>query len=163
MDNHGSHLTLELLEFCEEKNILPFPFPSHMTDILQPLDGNPFQVFKLCFRKANSEVMRWGGVATDQADFLVFIPEIREKAFKRDTIIHAFRDRAICPGIPRLFLSPYVRRRRYTTSYNSSVVIQSHRRLSGRVIQRLLYPRSYLQQFEPLAEELESFLMLHRN
>lgn len=34
MDNYSSHLTLQFLEFCEEKNILPFPFPSHTTDIL---------------------------------------------------------------------------------------------------------------------------------
>ncbi|KAJ5873642.1 uncharacterized protein N7473_013201 [Penicillium subrubescens] len=39
-DNHGSHLTREWLEFCDEHGILCFPFPPHTTDILQPLDGN---------------------------------------------------------------------------------------------------------------------------
>jgi hypothetical protein len=45
-------------------------------------------------------------IATDKADFLAFIPEIREKAFKCDTIIHAFRDRGIYPWDPEIALAP---------------------------------------------------------
>lgn len=106
MDNHGSHLTLEFLEFCEERKIIVFPFPSHTIDILRPLDGNPVQVLQYYFRKRNNKVMRYGGIATDKADFLAFIPEIRKKAMKPETIIHLFCHRGIYPFNPEVVLKP---------------------------------------------------------
>ena len=41
-DNHSSHVTYEFIEFCLEKNIVLFFFPSHATHILQPLDVGVF-------------------------------------------------------------------------------------------------------------------------
>jgi hypothetical protein len=42
MDNHGSHLTADFIQFCIINDILLLLFPPHLTHILQPLDSVPF-------------------------------------------------------------------------------------------------------------------------
>lgn len=46
MDNHGSHETPEFIQLANDNHILPFPFPSHMTHCMQPLDVGIFQPYK---------------------------------------------------------------------------------------------------------------------
>lgn len=49
MDNHGSHLTFEFVNFCEDHQIIPYCFIPHTTHICQPLDDVPFQVLNIIF------------------------------------------------------------------------------------------------------------------
>lgn len=81
--------------------------------------------------------MRYGGTVTDKADFLAFIPEIREKAFKRDTIIHAFRDRGIYPWDPEIVLAPLREKAplcpelQFISGDPASEVVESHEKFIG--------------------------------
>ncbi|KAJ5873643.1 uncharacterized protein N7473_013202 [Penicillium subrubescens] len=52
--------------------------------------------------------MRWGGTATDKAGFLAFIPEVRNRTFTPETIIHSFRDRGIWPFNPSIVVDPLI-------------------------------------------------------
>lgn len=45
-DGHGSHLTLEFLQICEDNRIIPFRFLPHTTHLCQPVDGKPFLSFE---------------------------------------------------------------------------------------------------------------------
>ena len=46
MDSHISHTTLEFVLRATEMNIHPYPFPSHLTHVMQPLDVGVFQPYK---------------------------------------------------------------------------------------------------------------------
>ena len=105
MDNHGSHLTRDFIEFCAGVDIILFPFPPHTTHFLQPLDGKPFLALKHYFRQSNTQISRWGFSAADKASFLEEMPKIRENAFKSRTIRNSFKERGLWPLDPEKILS----------------------------------------------------------
>jgi DDE superfamily endonuclease len=45
-DGHRSYCTEEFQKLASENNIILYPFPSHLTHILQPLDVGCFQPYK---------------------------------------------------------------------------------------------------------------------
>jgi hypothetical protein len=46
MDRHGSHMDPEFTIKAIAHNIHPYPFPRHLTHVLQPLDVGVFQPYK---------------------------------------------------------------------------------------------------------------------
>jgi hypothetical protein len=38
LDGHGSHLTMDFIEYCDQNKILLAIYPPHSTHMLQPLD-----------------------------------------------------------------------------------------------------------------------------
>lgn len=106
MDNHPSHTTLEFTTYCTEKNIIPIWFLPHTTHLCQPLDGQAFQCLKHYFRKANNEVVMWGGSASQKRDFFRMIGNIRRDAFTQRTIRSSFSSRGIYPLDPEMILGP---------------------------------------------------------
>jgi hypothetical protein len=69
-NGHGTHLTLEFLQYCEDNMIIPFGFLPHITHLCQPLDGKPFLAYKQQFRLINNELSFWGGRPYGKAEFL---------------------------------------------------------------------------------------------
>jgi hypothetical protein len=96
-DGHGSHLTLEFLQLCEDNGILPFGFLPHSTHLCQPLDGKPFLSYKQHFRHTNNNLSYWAGEPVGKSEFLRVIGQVREKAFNQRIIREAFKDRGIWP------------------------------------------------------------------
>jgi hypothetical protein len=43
---HSSHINLDFIIKATASNIHPYPFPSHLTYVLQPLDIRVFQPYK---------------------------------------------------------------------------------------------------------------------
>ena len=99
-DGHGSHLTWQFLDLCEQWNIVPFVFPPHTTHIIQPLDGSPFRALKERFREKNNTIAQWGGDPKDTGFFFREITGIRQQAMKSRTIRKVFADRGIYPFNP---------------------------------------------------------------
>jgi hypothetical protein len=66
MDGHGSHLTYNFLQCCGSHYIIPFVFFRHTTHLVQPLDGQPFLVYKHYCRKNNTRFARLGIPVTDK-------------------------------------------------------------------------------------------------
>jgi hypothetical protein len=95
MDNHGSHLTLEFLQYCQDHRIIAYGFPPHTTHLLQPLDGKPFQVYKHFYRQNNNMIVQWGGSVKEKSDFLREIHGIRMETFKQRTVRGAFMDKGM--------------------------------------------------------------------
>jgi hypothetical protein len=96
-DGHGSHLTLEFLQKCEDNDIVPFGFLPHSTHLCQPLDGKPFLSYKQHFRSFNNDLSFWAGEPVGKSEFLRIIGPIREKAFNQRIIRESFKDRGIWP------------------------------------------------------------------
>jgi DDE superfamily endonuclease len=100
MDNHGSHLTVEFLQYCQDRSILVFPFPAHLTHLLQPLDSFPFQVYKKNQRELVNRATT-GGLDYDKVEFLADLKELREKTFRCSVICSGWREVGLLPWNPK--------------------------------------------------------------
>lgn len=54
LDNHISHLSITVINFCEENSIVLLSFPPHTTNHLQPLDVSVYGPFKTFYNNAAS-------------------------------------------------------------------------------------------------------------
>ncbi|KAM4061289.1 DDE superfamily endonuclease [Hirsutella rhossiliensis] len=93
LDGHGSHHTLDLIEYAEAHNIVLFALPPHLTHLLQPLDVVVFQPYKHYHSRAVDFAIRSGASKITKLEFLAMIQSIRVKAFKESTILSAFKNR----------------------------------------------------------------------
>jgi hypothetical protein len=91
-DGHGSHLTLEFLQICEDNGIIPFRFIPYSTHLCQPLDGKLFLSYKQHFRRMNNKLSYWAGEPVGKSEFLRVIRPVWEKAFNQWIICEAFKD-----------------------------------------------------------------------
>lgn len=110
LDGHGSHHTLEFLEYCDTHNIIPFGLPPHLTHLLQPLDMAVFQPLKHYQAKALDTLIRDGIGEITKLEFLSYIQQIRKQAFKKDTILSAFQKTGIQPFNPQPVLQQLAER-----------------------------------------------------
>jgi hypothetical protein len=104
MDGYGSHDTFEFLEYCEYYNIIPFTFPSHSTHLLQPLDVCVFQPAKHYHSEAVNQAISTGDVSFSKVEFLAAFSSFRRQAFKRSTILSAWRHTGLIPFDPEVVL-----------------------------------------------------------
>ncbi|OAQ58232.1 DDE superfamily endonuclease [Pochonia chlamydosporia 170] len=104
LDGHGSHHTIEFIEFCNQHRIIPFAMSPNLTHILQPLDVVVFQPLKHYHAKALDVMVRDGLTNVTKIEFLSCIQSVRKQAFKRSTIISAFRKTGISPFNPQPIL-----------------------------------------------------------
>ncbi|KAJ5908521.1 transposase [Penicillium taxi] len=109
-DSHGSHLTLEFLQKCEDHKIIPFGFLPYSTHLCQPLDGKPFLAYKQCFRRHNNDISYWAGAPMMKTEFLRVIQPVRQKAFNPRIIRDSFKERGIYPVDSNKVLSGLTKR-----------------------------------------------------
>jgi DDE superfamily endonuclease len=91
MDRHGSHMHEDFTLKAIAANIHPYPYPGHLTHVLQPLDVGVFQPYKHWHKKAVQHAMRNLDIDYNVASFLHDLGDIREATFKKGTIIGAFK------------------------------------------------------------------------
>jgi hypothetical protein len=97
LDGHGSHLTPEFDQLCEENQIIAIFMPLHASHLLQPLDIGCFSVLKRLYGGAVSTSMRNGVNSIDKEDFLEMIADARIGAFKTSTIQNSFLATGLAP------------------------------------------------------------------
>ena len=97
MDSHTSHTTPEFILRATRMNIHPYPFPSHFTHIMQPLDVGVFHPYKHWHKKAVQHAMRSLDIDYNVASFFRDLSEIRKNTFKKGTILSAFREAGMWP------------------------------------------------------------------
>ncbi|KIO17780.1 hypothetical protein M407DRAFT_84644 [Tulasnella calospora MUT 4182] len=97
VDGHGSHCTLEFLDYVAEHNIIVISYPPHLTQWLQGLDVACFGPLKIFWsqEKAKWEYKMRQRVSKDT--FLRVYSYARERAFTQPTICSAFRTTGIDP------------------------------------------------------------------
>jgi DDE superfamily endonuclease len=104
-DSYGSHITREILEFCEKKQIHLFCLPPHTSHILQPLDVVLFQPFKHYHGKVVDYATRTGCGDFNKLEFLAAIGSIRQQTFKKNSILSSFRECGLVPYRPHVVLA----------------------------------------------------------
>ncbi|KAI0994339.1 hypothetical protein K3495_g13843 [Podosphaera aphanis] len=97
MDDHGSHVTLEFVDYCHNNKILPFLPPQHLTHLLQPFDIGVFQQYKHYHQECLYDYNRWSGFDFDKFDFPKVLQRMRNLAFKRRTIGYSWKESGLHP------------------------------------------------------------------
>ena len=97
MDRHRSYMQDDFVIKATDHNIHPYPFPRHLTHILQPLDVGVFQPYKHWHKKAVQHAMRNLDIDYNVASFLRDLGEIRTETFKKGTIQGAFQKAGMQP------------------------------------------------------------------
>jgi hypothetical protein len=82
IDSDISYTTPELTIRTEQMNIIPYPFPSHLTYAMQPLDVAVFQTYKHWHKKAIQQAIRSLDIDYNIASFFQNLTEIRENNSK---------------------------------------------------------------------------------
>lgn len=100
MDNHESHTTKEFVGFCISHNIHLFPLPPHSTHILQPLDVGVFSPYKHWHEEVLRREVADGAFDFDKSDFLANLQEVRNRTFKKSTILSAWEKAGLFPFDP---------------------------------------------------------------
>jgi hypothetical protein len=97
IDQHKSYIDLNFTIKATASNIHLYPFPSHLTYVLQPLNVGMFQPYKHWHKKAVQHAMRNLNLDYNIASFMQDLTEIRAETFKAGTIYSAFRKAGMWP------------------------------------------------------------------
>ena len=57
LDNHSSHIDVEVLKIAQANNVIMFALPQHTSHLYQPLDVGIFGPMKYTFRGLNTTFM----------------------------------------------------------------------------------------------------------
>lgn len=98
LDNHESHVSVDVLDYAKENGIVMLSFPPHCSHRLQPLDRTVYGPFK---RYYNSSCDAWMLENKGKTMTIYEIPAMVGKAFPRamtpSNIQSGFRVSGICP------------------------------------------------------------------
>ncbi|XP_018495786.1 tigger transposable element-derived protein 6-like [Galendromus occidentalis] len=100
LDNHRSHLTMEVTTYCDADGIILLPLLPNATHILQPLGVAVFRAVKNAWRKiGNDWRVKNGGRSTRIEEFLILIQQAFG-AFDASWLMNGFRKTGIYPWNP---------------------------------------------------------------
>ncbi|KAF7335145.1 DDE-domain-containing protein [Mycena venus] len=109
LDGHNSHCTYNFISFAQKHRIIVLCLPSHTTHALQPCDVGVFSPLAAKW-KARVGLLHAQGISIDKYNLLSNYAVARDQAFKKSTIIAAFRKCGICPlnenAIPDALFAP---------------------------------------------------------
>lgn len=143
LDGHGSHVTMEFIEFCDQNRILLAIYPPHSTHTLQPLDVCLFKPLSAAYTEELSQFMynSQGLTSITKRDFFRFFYKAYGIAFAKETIINAFRVTGISPldsnTILKKFKNPEPERPSSSDS-TSSVLSASNWRQIERLLRQVV-------------------------
>ena len=115
LDNHSSHVSVDVINFAKEHNVTMMSFPPHCSHKLQPLDVSVFGPFKTYVNQASDNWMRQKENAGKSMTIHV-VPKIVSYAFPKamtpSNIMSGFKATGIYPFDknifqPEHFLSAY--------------------------------------------------------
>lgn len=101
-DGHSSHISVRIIEAAIENKITLIKLPSHLTDMLQPLDKCVFGPVKTCWEKKlisfGKRQMGKGTGSLSKSDFVEMLGEVWSVALKKSNIIAGFKSCGIFPA-----------------------------------------------------------------
>ncbi|KAF7577485.1 hypothetical protein PtrM4_017250 [Pyrenophora tritici-repentis] len=111
LDGHGSHVTMEFIEYCHDNKILLFVFPPHATHTLQPLD---VVMFKPLSNAYSTELARYlqdsqGLLNLTKGDFFPLFWSSWTSVFKPPLIKRSFEATGIHPANPDAVLKKFAK------------------------------------------------------
>ncbi|CAK5283406.1 unnamed protein product [Mycena citricolor] len=115
LDGHNSHCTYTFVSYAKDHKIIIICLPAHTTHALQPCDVGIFGPLATYWKKQVIEQTATG-VVIDKCNLLYNYHQARTRAFKKATILNAFRKCGIHPldenAIPGILFAPS---KNYTT------------------------------------------------
>ncbi len=122
LDGHGSHLSIDFLQFCRENKILVAIYPPHSTYTLQPLDVCLFKPLSAAYSNELSKYIEesQGLVSMNKVDFWPLFYAAWRASFKETTIKNAFRVTGLSPLNREVILKKFASEPEYTSDGSSS-------------------------------------------
>jgi hypothetical protein len=110
LDGHGSHVTMDFIEYCDQNKILLAIFPPHSTHTLQPLDVCMFKPLSQAYSNELSAFLeRSQGLSPiKKGDFFPLFWKAWVSSFKENTIINSFKATGISPLEPDVILKRFI-------------------------------------------------------
>jgi hypothetical protein len=117
LDGHGSHLTMDFVEYCDQNKILLAVYPSHSTHTLQALDVSMFKPLSTAYSNKVSVFMErsQGLTSMSKRDFFLLFYRAWQISFKETTILKTFEATGLSP-----FNSEVILKRFHTSSSSDS-------------------------------------------
>ena len=98
LDNHQSHLSIDVLNECKENGVVMLSFPPHCSHKLQPLDRTVYGPLKTFLSNAQTSWMRNNpGGTMNIHDIPFLLSSAFPLAFTPTNIMSGFRVSGICP------------------------------------------------------------------
>jgi hypothetical protein len=109
LDGHGSHLTMDFIEYCDRNRILLATYPPHSTHTLQPLDVVMFKPLSSAYSAQVASFMErsQGLTPMSKRDFYPMFMAAWEASFKEETILKAFKATGLSPLNPEVILKRF--------------------------------------------------------
>jgi hypothetical protein len=109
LDGHGSHLTRDFIDYCDQNKILLAVYPPHSTHTLQPLDVSMFKPLSTAYSNEVSAFMdrSQGLTSMSKRDFLPLFQAAWKASFKETTILNAFKATGLSPFDPGVILQRF--------------------------------------------------------
>lgn len=106
LDGHGSHLTIQFLDWCQSNKILVAVYPPHSTHRLQPLDVSLFAPLATFYSQGLDEHVRLseGLTGVTKRDFLGLFWPTWQQAFTEANINSGWSKTGLCPFDPSVVL-----------------------------------------------------------
>jgi hypothetical protein len=109
LDGHGSHLTMDFIEYCDRNRILLAIYPPHSTHTLQPLDVVMFKPLSSAYSTQVSQFMErsQGFTSMSKRDFYPMFMAAWGISLKEETILKAFEATGLSPLNPEVILKRF--------------------------------------------------------
>jgi hypothetical protein len=109
LDGHGSHLTMDFIEYCNQNRILLATYPPHSTHTLQPLDVVMFKPLSSAYSAEVAAFMErsQGLTSINKRDFYSMFIAAWKSSFKEATILKAFEATGLSPFNPEVILKRF--------------------------------------------------------
>ena len=111
LDGHGSHITMDFIDYCDRNRILLAILPPHSTHTLQPLDVVLFKPLSLAYSVELTTYLQksQGLVPIKKGDFFALFWKAWVSSFKEETILKSFEATGISPFNPEIILKRFTK------------------------------------------------------
>ena len=100
LDNHGSHCTIQFVDYCHDHKIVLYFLPPHTTHKLQPLDVGIFSLFVIFYDQLVKVESKYNGIGVIKREYMRWILLARQKINTRSNILIAFLACGLAPFNP---------------------------------------------------------------
>jgi hypothetical protein len=109
VDGHGSHLTKDFIDYCDDHRILLAVLPPHSTQTLQPLDVVMFKPLSTAYTYHLTSHLQTtqGLVPSKKGDFFPLFWEAWQDSFRKELAAKAFAATGIWPMEPEVVLDRF--------------------------------------------------------
>ena len=111
LDGHGSHLTMDFINYCDQNRILLAVYPPHSTHTLQPLDVVMFKPLSTAYSKELTTHLHKGqGLSVvKKGDFFHLFWKAWIGTFTKELILKSFEATGISPLQPNVILNRFAK------------------------------------------------------